>query len=181
MNTSDKVLASFNLRAADVYSYAMLLFELWECKLSYHEKNQYQAIWSIMQGDRPAISDKAPKVVADLIQKCWSHDPNNSPDISMVLRALKQIPPTKPDGTPVINQDDIVMGSGSGPSNWYHDISLRCIPKCYNFRCETKLRSEVEASEKDFGRIDIAGYDATLVKILNSGCNIDRPFQALLV
>ena len=111
MNTSDKVLASFNLRAADVYSYAMLLFELWESKLSYHEKSQYQAIWSIMQGDRPAISDKAPKVVADLIQKCWSHDPNNRLDISIVLRALKQMPPTKPDGTPVINQDDIVMGS----------------------------------------------------------------------
>ena len=31
MNTSDQSLASFNLRATDVYSYAMLLFELWEC------------------------------------------------------------------------------------------------------------------------------------------------------
>ena len=81
MNTSDQSLASFNLRATDVYSYAILLFELWECKLMYHEMNKYQAVWSIMQGDCPAISDKTPKVVADLMQKCWSHDPNNRPDI----------------------------------------------------------------------------------------------------
>ena len=63
-----------------------------------------------MQGDRPAISDQTPKVVADLMQKCWSHDPNNRPDISIVLRALKQMPHTKPDGMPIIDQDDILIG-----------------------------------------------------------------------
>ena len=110
MNTSDQSLASFNLSATDVYSYAMLLFELWECKLMYHEMNKYRAVWSIMQGDCPAISYKTPKVVSDLMQKCWSHDPNNCPDISIVLRALKQMPPTKPDGMPIIDQDDIVIG-----------------------------------------------------------------------
>ena len=111
MIASDQSLASFNLKAADVYSYAMLLFEFWECKLIYQEMNKYQAVWLIMEGNRPAISDKTPKVVANLMQKCWSHDPNNRPDISIVLRALKQMPPTKPDGMPIIDQDDIVMGS----------------------------------------------------------------------
>lgn len=96
---------------ADIFAYAMMLIELWEHKLPYDDITGVRALIAIVQGDRPTTSKKSPKVITDIMQKCWVADPKERPDISTVLHSLHQMPPTPPDDdtTMIIAIDDIEM------------------------------------------------------------------------
>ena len=94
----------------DVFSFAMILVELWEHKLPYDDITAVRALIAIVQGDRPTTSKKCPKLIDELMQKCWKADPEERPDISTVLQSLHQLPPTpSDDAILVIAIDDIEM------------------------------------------------------------------------
>ena len=99
-----------NLKAADVFSYAMLLYELWEHKIPFHDQQQYQAAMAVVGGERPSTSKRSPKFMIDLMQKCWNQNPEERPQISSVLLSLQQMPATPPDvDMQIIAISDIAM------------------------------------------------------------------------
>mmetsp|Transcript_17739 Transcript_17739/g.44683 ORF Transcript_17739/g.44683 Transcript_17739/m.44683 type:complete len:584 (-) Transcript_17739:108-1859(-) len=83
----------------DVYSYAILLWEIFHCKVPYGETGMDQmaianAVFS--KGIRPPMSRSCPPEVAKLITACWESDPNRRPSFKDVVARMNQIESTIP-------------------------------------------------------------------------------------
>lgn len=75
----------------DVYSFGMVLWELWERKRPYEElPSRFDVIDAIKAGNRPVISDNCPTGLMSLIQRCWQYDPTRRPKFSYIVRYLKE-------------------------------------------------------------------------------------------
>ena len=86
--------------SADVYSFAVVLFELFAGIPAFSEgdfatMNIAVLNGAIIDGARPSLS-KIPSKMATLIEDCWAQDPNIRPDFTEIvsrLKRLKQEPP----------------------------------------------------------------------------------------
>mmetsp|Transcript_38840 Transcript_38840/g.93622 ORF Transcript_38840/g.93622 Transcript_38840/m.93622 type:complete len:216 (+) Transcript_38840:222-869(+) len=83
----------------DVYSYAILLWEIMHCKVPYGETGMDQmaianAVFS--KGIRPPMSSRCPPEVAKLIVACWDTDPNRRPSFKDIVARMNQIESTIP-------------------------------------------------------------------------------------
>lgn len=74
----------------DVYSYGMVLWELWERKRPYEELySRFDIIDAVRAGRRPAISGNCPAAYRSLIQRCWHDQPARRPTFAYIVRYLK--------------------------------------------------------------------------------------------
>jgi serine/threonine protein kinase len=74
----------------DVYSYGMVLWELWERKRPYEELySRFDIIDAARAGRRPAISSGCPAAYRSLIQRCWHDQPARRPTFAYIVRYLK--------------------------------------------------------------------------------------------
>ena len=74
----------------DVYSFGMVLWELWERKRPFdHLTSRFDIMDAIRNGNRPDISDNCPAAFRSLIQRCWQGDPNRRPMFQYIVRYLK--------------------------------------------------------------------------------------------
>eukprot|EP00746_Dinoflagellata_sp_MGD_P024873 gnl/MRDRNA2_/MRDRNA2_158460_c0_seq1.p1 gnl/MRDRNA2_/MRDRNA2_158460_c0~~gnl/MRDRNA2_/MRDRNA2_158460_c0_seq1.p1 ORF type:complete len:636 (-),score=94.30 gnl/MRDRNA2_/MRDRNA2_158460_c0_seq1:16-1923(-) len=122
----------------DVFSFAMLIYELITSKLPYSDKwpdsrtcATARAIHSITQGLRPIMKKRqfkgCPKFLRDMMLKCWSHNPSARPSFAEISAELKaKLPVLKvctADGTEpdvsypsfVCSEDGCWDGSDSDP------------------------------------------------------------------
>ncbi|KAF8754448.1 hypothetical protein HU200_011461 [Digitaria exilis] len=78
---------------ADVFSFAIVLWELLTGKIPYEYLTPLQAAIGVVQkGIRPTIpKDTHPKLV-ELLQKCWHRDPPERPEFSEILEILQRLP-----------------------------------------------------------------------------------------
>lgn len=74
----------------DVYSYGMVLWELWERKRPYEELySRFDIIDAVREGRRPAISNTCPPTFRSLIQRCWHEQPARRPTFAYIVRYIK--------------------------------------------------------------------------------------------
>ncbi|GES90497.1 kinase-like domain-containing protein [Rhizophagus clarus] len=77
--------------AADIYSFGIMMNELMSEEIPYnnipHDNNL--AI-KICKGFRPKISEDTPKLIADLIIKCWDAKPVNRPTAKEIFQMFKK-------------------------------------------------------------------------------------------
>ncbi|CAL8462735.1 g2268 [Coccomyxa elongata] len=66
-------------KRADVYSFAMLLLEMWSGKVAYSEDNYHSVLFSVFSGRRPNIPDDIPPEYCALMKDCWSNEPKRRP------------------------------------------------------------------------------------------------------
>ena len=81
-------------RRCDTYSYAMVLYELFENKIPFHEIqtepiNMEIAIAVLKNAQRPKITVRLPPYIRGLIEICWREDPEKRLAFDQVLQALK--------------------------------------------------------------------------------------------
>jgi len=79
--------------SADVYSFGMVLFEMWVRQPPFHDLPPYQVIVSIVQkGAKPEIpaSKDVPLSVIDLMNECLSYNPKDRPTIQQVIKSLTE-------------------------------------------------------------------------------------------
>eukprot|EP01132_Coremiostelium_polycephalum_P004881 gene4881-6087_t len=85
--------SEYNERA-DVYSFGMILWELYHLELPFDE---YQFKFmstledNILNGLRPSIHQNCNNTYASLITKCWNSDPNIRPTFQSILKTLEDI------------------------------------------------------------------------------------------
>ncbi|XP_031284694.1 serine/threonine-protein kinase STY46-like isoform X2 [Pistacia vera] len=76
---------------ADVFSFAIVLWELVTAKVPYDNMTPLQAALGVRQGLRPDLPENAHPKLLDLMQRCWEGVPNKRPsfsDIELELEAL---------------------------------------------------------------------------------------------
>jgi serine/threonine protein kinase len=74
----------------DVYSYGMVLWELWERKRPYEELySRFDIIDAVRAGRRPPIGSGCPAAYRSLIQRCWHEQPARRPTFAYIVRYLK--------------------------------------------------------------------------------------------
>jgi len=75
---------------ADVYSFAIVLWQIFARQLPYPNMHQTQVLFQVARdGLRPGISANTPKEMEDLIRKCWEHDPRIRPDFEEICNILE--------------------------------------------------------------------------------------------
>ena len=78
-------------KKCDVYSYAMVMYELVELKLPFHEDSYMMAALNAMNGKRPTLpvsESECPSFLRRLIVASWSVDPDERPSFPDIIVAL---------------------------------------------------------------------------------------------
>ncbi|XP_074360328.1 serine/threonine-protein kinase STY46-like isoform X2 [Apium graveolens] len=76
---------------ADVFSFAIVLWELLTAKIPYDTMTPLQAAVGVRQGLRPHIPKDAHPKLVDLMQNCWENSPGNRPSFSEIRIELEKI------------------------------------------------------------------------------------------
>ncbi|QDZ23294.1 serine/threonine-protein kinase [Chloropicon primus] len=76
----------------DVYSYAMILYELYEGRQPFEEygANPMYAAAAAAAGVRPEMH-RTPKCVREIIEKCWAEEPKERPTFLEILKDLELV------------------------------------------------------------------------------------------
>uniref|UniRef100_A0A0D9XX50 non-specific serine/threonine protein kinase n=2 Tax=Leersia perrieri TaxID=77586 RepID=A0A0D9XX50_9ORYZ len=76
---------------ADVFSFAIVLWELITSKIPYNTMTPLQAAVGVRQGLRPGLPENAHPQLLDLMQRCWEAIPSNRPAFSDILAELEDL------------------------------------------------------------------------------------------
>ena len=77
----------------DVFSWGIILWEVLSRKKPFDEIGgpAFRIMWAVHSGSRPPLLRKCPKVIEDLMTKCWSKDPNERPPMKEVEHQVEDI------------------------------------------------------------------------------------------
>src|SRR6185369_12528248 len=65
-------------KESDIYSFGMIMWEFTTGKKPFHDRpHNHCLILDILKGERPQITDDTPEFYANLMKRCWDHDPEN--------------------------------------------------------------------------------------------------------
>jgi len=79
-------------RKCDVYSFGIVLWELYSCKVPFKGWQLAKVIYQVSsQRARPPIDEQCPESLRRLIEDCWQHDPEKRPHFSAVLPRLQSV------------------------------------------------------------------------------------------
>ena len=75
----------------DIFSYGVVLFELWTTNAPFKGEDQYAIVWKVCKNNElPPIPADCPKPIADLMMQCWEVDWKSRPEIGHVLAVVSQ-------------------------------------------------------------------------------------------
>ena len=78
-------------KAADIYSFGIIMNEFISEETPYNDiPHDHVLAIKICKGLRPKISNDTPKLLADLIMKCWDAKPENRPTAKELHDILKE-------------------------------------------------------------------------------------------
>nr|CAD1836801.1 unnamed protein product [Ananas comosus var. bracteatus] len=76
---------------ADVFSFAIVLWELVTSKIPYDTMTPLQAALGVRQGLRPKLPENAHPRLVDLMQRCWETRPATRPSFSEITVELEEL------------------------------------------------------------------------------------------
>lgn len=76
---------------ADVFSFAIVLWELVTAKVPYDTMTPLQAALGVRQGLRPDLPENTHPKLLDLMKRCWDAVPTNRPPFSEITIELEQL------------------------------------------------------------------------------------------
>ena len=76
-------------KESDVYSFGMIMWEHTTGKKPFHDReHNHLLISDILNGIRPQVTDDTPEFYAELMKKCWDHNPENRPTAKEIFDCL---------------------------------------------------------------------------------------------
>ena len=79
-------------KAADVYSFGMVFYEIIEKKLPFCDDTESMAAMKASEGKRPLLTTvdttPIPDYVRVIIQTCWAHDRHHRPTFTKIIRSI---------------------------------------------------------------------------------------------
>jgi serine/threonine protein kinase len=78
-------------KAADIYSFGVIMNEFMSEEIPYNDiPHDHVLVVKICKGFRPKISEDTPKLIADLIIKCWDAKAENRPTAKELAQILRK-------------------------------------------------------------------------------------------
>src|SRR5947199_29968 len=78
-------------KESDIYSFGMIMWEHTTGKKPFHDRSHnHFLITDILKGERPQITDDTLEFYAELMKKCWDHNPENRPTAREILDCLRE-------------------------------------------------------------------------------------------
>src|SRR2546429_2998926 len=76
-------------KESDIYSFGMIMWEFTTGKKPFHDRpHNHCLILDILKGERPQITDDTPEFYAELMKRCWDHNPENRPTAEEIQDCL---------------------------------------------------------------------------------------------
>ena len=67
-------------KESDIYSFGMIMWEYTTGKKPFHDRTHNHCLISdILKGESPQITEDTPEFYAELMKRCWDHNPENRP------------------------------------------------------------------------------------------------------
>ena len=74
------LLKGMHTKKSDIYSFGIIMWEHTTGKKPFHDREHNHCLISdILKGERPQITNDTPEFYAELMKKCWDHNPENRP------------------------------------------------------------------------------------------------------
>ena len=78
-------------KESDIYSFGMIMWEHTTGKKPFHDRpHNHLLISDILNGERPQITDDTPEFYAELMKRCWDHNPENRPTAEEIMNCFSQ-------------------------------------------------------------------------------------------
>src|SRR5947208_11898019 len=78
-------------KESDIYSFGMIMWEFTTGKKPFHNRSHNHLLISdILKGESPQITDDTPEFYAELMKKCWDHNPENRPTAKEIHDCLHE-------------------------------------------------------------------------------------------
>src|SRR6185295_4135000 len=78
-------------KESDIYSFGMIMWEHTTGKKPFHDRpHNHLLMMDILNGERPQIADDTPEFYAELMKRCWDHDPENRPTAEEIRDCLRE-------------------------------------------------------------------------------------------
>src|SRR5437763_16466168 len=78
-------------KESDIYSFGMIMWEFTTGKKPFHDRSHNHClIMDILKGERPQITDDTPKFYAELMKRCWDHNPENRQTAGKIWVCLEE-------------------------------------------------------------------------------------------
>ncbi|KAJ4822911.1 hypothetical protein Tsubulata_025923 [Turnera subulata] len=88
---------------ADVFSFAIVLWELVTAKVPYDTMTPLQAALGVRQGLRPELPENAHPKLLDMMQRCWETVPGKRPSFSEIVVELETLLQEVQESTEAVN------------------------------------------------------------------------------
>ena len=76
-------------KESDIYSFGMVMWEYTTGKKPFHDRpHNHCLISDILKGERPQITDDTPEFYAELMKRCWDHNPENRPTADEIFNCF---------------------------------------------------------------------------------------------
>ena len=76
-------------KESDIYSFGMTMWEHTTGKKPFHDRpHDHYLMLDILKGERPQVTDDTPEFYADLMKRCWDHNPENRPTTDEIYDCL---------------------------------------------------------------------------------------------
>ncbi|BDA50831.1 probable mitogen-activated protein kinase kinase kinase 12 at C-terminar half [Coccomyxa sp. Obi] len=88
-------------KRADVYSFAVMLLEMWTGQAAYADENYHSVLFSAFSGRRPKVPDDLPTDYRKLLEDCWAEDSKARPSFEVAhVRLAAQLAAVRGHLTP---------------------------------------------------------------------------------
>ena len=102
---------SYPTKSSDCYSLGMVTYEIFSGNVPFHEVSDVAVFLKVVKGERPCCKIGFPEHLQNIMEQCWTPQPNERPSVEDVLEYLEacssmSVPPPGMDKGMRLAQDD---------------------------------------------------------------------------